>query len=102
MSADMWAHTVADLGGHNRLNSNQAETLQAGCHMCGSDSTSGLWQREWHREKEQRVCVRDRPKEREGGGEILSQDKEKEGKSWTLTKGKGHRMKGRRAKKRVG
>lgn len=60
----------------------------------GSDSTSGLWQREWHREKEEGVCVcvRGRSKER-GNREFLSQDEEKEGKSWTIKKGKGHRKK---------
>lgn len=68
-SGDTWAHTVANLRGHNRLNSNQGETLRAGCHMWGSDSTSGLWQREWHGEKEEGVCQgkeRESTREREG------------------------------------
>lgn len=55
--------------------------------MCGSDSTSGLWQREWHGEKEEGVCP---GKERERGNkELLSQDGAKGGKSWTIEKAKG-------------
>lgn len=56
-------------------------------------------------ERRSSVCVPDRPKDRERERrkkEFLSQDEEKEGKSWTTKRGKGHRVKGRRAKKRAG
>lgn len=56
-------------------------------------------------ERKRRVCVRDRPKEREreregGNKEFLSLDEEKEGKSWTIKKGKGRKEE--QQKKRVG
>lgn len=71
--------------------------------MCGSDSTSGLWQREWHGEKEEGACQgkeRERARER-GNKELLSEDVAKGGKSWTIEKGKGQRTKAEEKRKEL-